>query len=121
MKILGVDDNPDIALLLSIAFKSSGHDFSYTLDGREALKLIRENKYDVILLDLAMPEFGGIDLLNAMDKEGLIGKQKIIILTASTTIDIDSPELRNRGVLECLRKPVDLDELSHKVEAIAAA
>jgi DNA-binding response OmpR family regulator len=121
MRILGVDDNPDIAMLLSIAFNSSGHDFSYTLSGREALKLIRENKYDVVLLDLAMPEFSGNDLLNALEQEGLIGKQKIIILTASTTIDNDSADFKKMGVVECMSKPVDLDELSRKVEAIAAA
>lgn len=119
MKILGVDDNPDIAMLLSLVFNSSGHDFSYTLSGREALKLIRENKYDVVLLDLAMPEFSGNDLLNALEQEGLIGKQKIIVLTASTTID--SADFKKRGVVECMYKPVDLDELSCKVEEIAAA
>lgn len=118
MKILGIDDNPDITSVFEIAFTSYGHEFTGTFDGREGLRLIRENRYDLVLLDLAMPEFSGVDVLNALDKEGLLGRQKVIIVTASSTMERESESFREMGVSECMRKPVDLEELIQKTEDV---
>lgn len=119
MRILGIDDNEDINALFDIALSSLGHEFSSTLSGRHGLTLIRENQYDCILLDLAMPEFSGMDLLNALEQEGLLSRQKVIIVTASSIVDSDFVEFKKRGVSECLRKPIDLDTLLQKIDAIA--
>ena len=119
MKILGIDDNADIITGFAIAFTSTGHEFSSTLSGREGLRLIRENRYDVVLLDLAMPEFSGVELLIALEQEKLLGKQKIIIVTASSMVDSELESFKTMGVSECLRKPVDLDELVRTTEEVA--
>ena len=120
MKILGIDDNEDINKLFQVALNSMGHEFSYSLTGREGLELIRKNKYDVVLLDLAMPEFSGIELLSSLEHEGLIDKQKIIIVTASSVVDRELSEFRQKGISDCLKKPVDLDALLTRIEAVAA-
>ncbi len=119
MKILGIDDNADINKLFEAAFTSSGHEYTFTISAREGLKLIRENHYDLVLLDLAIPEFSGKDLLEALQKEGLTAKQKIIVVTASAAIDKDLDHFKTIGVSECIRKPVDLEELLTKAEEIA--
>jgi DNA-binding response OmpR family regulator len=82
--------------------------------------MIRENKFDLVLLDLAMPEFSGKDLLENLQKEGLTGKQKIIIVTASATIDKELDQFKTMGAADCLRKPVDLDQLLARAEAVLA-
>jgi DNA-binding response OmpR family regulator len=120
VKILGIDDNEEINKLFQIAFISSGHEYDYTLSSREGLRLIRENRYDLVLLDLAMPDFSGKDLLESLHREGLSGKQKIIIVTASATIDKDLDQFKDIGVSDCIRKPVDLDFLLARAEEIIA-
>lgn len=120
MKILGIDDNADINAVFGIALSSAGHEFSSTLSAKEGLRLIRANRYDVILLDLALPEFSGVDLLDAIEKDGLLGNLKIIIITASSVVEKDFERFMKRGVAACLRKPVDLDEFLQKIEEVAS-
>jgi len=118
MKILGIDDNTDINELLDTVLNGSGHEFIYVKNGTEGLKFIREKKFDIVLLDLAMPEFSGFDVINSLLKEGLLTKQKIILFTASSVLDSEIEELINKGVHSCIRKPVDLDFLLEKLEQL---
>ena len=66
MKILVVDDSVDITEALEMILEVLGHDFSSTNSGKEAVDLIKNNSYDVILLDLAMPGFSGLDVINEL-------------------------------------------------------
>ncbi len=118
MKILGIDDNADINMLLGTVLSASGHEFSSVTDGREGIKLLRQNSYDIVLLDLAMPEFSGFDVLEALKKEGLIGKQKIILLTASSITDEEINELLKTGVRSYLRKPLDMDAFVERIQQV---
>src|ERR671914_1142874 len=117
-KILGIDDNADINELLDTILNGSGHEFIYVKSGIEGLKLIREQKFDIVLLDLAMPEFSGFDVINSLVKEGLITKQKIILFTASSVLDSEIEELIKKGIHSCIRKPVDVDFLLEKLEQV---
>lgn len=51
---------------------SSGHEFSYVNNRKEGLKLIQENSYDLVLLDLSMPEFTGLDVVDSLNNDGII-------------------------------------------------
>jgi CheY-like chemotaxis protein len=117
-KILGIDDNTDINELLDTILNGSGHEFIYVKSGIEGLKLIREKKFDIVLLDLAMPEFSGFDVINSLLKEGLLTKQKIIIFTASSVLDSEIEDLIKKGIHSCIRKPVDVDLLLEKLEQV---
>ena len=118
MNILVIDDNSDINELLSVALNGNGHEFSSVQDGREGLKKIKQNRYDIVLLDLAMPEFSGFDVLEALKKEGLIKKLKIILLTASSITDEEITELLATGVTSYLRKPLDIDMFVEKIQQV---
>ena len=118
MKILGIDDNTDINELLDTVLNGSGHEFIYVKNGTEGLKFIREKKFDIVLLDLAMPEFSGFDVINSLLKEGLLSKQKIILFTASSVLDSEIEELIKKGINSCIRKPVDVDFLIEKLEQL---
>ncbi len=118
MKVLSIEDNRDINMLLDTVLTSSGNEFSSVTDGREGLKLITQNKYDVVLLDLGMPEFSGFDVINALKKEKLMDKQKIIILTASSIQDKELNELVKEGIHSYLRKPIDIDILIEKIQRV---
>lgn len=111
MKILGIDDNTDINNLMKDVLEAHGHNFTFTNNGREGVKLISEQQFDAVFLDVAMPEFSGIDVVDALLKEGIIKKQPVILFTASSITNSEIQELIKKGVYSCIRKPVEIDAL----------
>jgi len=119
MNILGIDDNEDILKLLDTVISSKGHDFTQVDNGKEGIKLIEEQNFDAILLDLAMPGFSGLDVIESLKKSNKLKDQKIIIFTASSATEKEIGELlKNEGVSSCIRKPVDIKTLIKEVEDI---
>jgi len=119
MNILGIDDNEDILKLLNTVLTSKGHDFTQTLNGKDGIKLIEEQNFDAILLDLAMPEFSGLDVIESLKKSNKLKDQKIILFTASSATDKEIDVLlQNDGIRICIRKPVDINVLINKVEEV---
>ena len=118
MRILGIDDNSDINKLLETVLTASGHEFFSVTDGRDGIKLIKQKPYDVVLLDLAMPEFSGFDVLSSLKADGTIERQKIILLTASSITDQEINDLLKTGVHSYIRKPLDIDVLVERIEQI---
>ena len=90
LKILVVDDSVDITEALEMTLEVMGHNFSSTNSGKEAVDLIKNNSYDVILLDLAMPGFSGFDVINELQTMPSVKDLNIIIFTASTFNDSES-------------------------------
>ena len=120
MNILGIDDNEDILKLLNTVITSKGHDFTQALNGKDGIKLIEEQNFDVILLDLAMPGFSGLDVIESLEKNDRIKNLKIIIFTASSATDKEIDVLlKHDGIKSCIRKPVDINILINKVEEVA--
>lgn len=117
MKILVVDDNNSITELLSEYFKRKGHDCITTNDGKEGLSLCLNSKFDTIILDLAMPEFTGMDFLDSLAQEGKIAEQKIIVLTAMPLGSVEIDGQRN-GICEVLPKPCSLSVLLKTLESL---
>jgi CheY-like chemotaxis protein len=78
----------------------------------DGLDRIKEEDYDVILLDISMPEFSGIDIIHALETEKILKDQKIVIFsaTAFTTGQINDL-LKKDGIQGCLKKPIQLNEL----------
>ncbi len=118
MNILQIDDNLDITKLVKTVLQSSGHQFASADNGKDGLQLIRDNKYDVVLLDLSMPGISGMQVIDELTKEGIIDKQKIVLFTASSVRDDEISESIEKGVHSCIRKPVDIDTLLEKINQI---
>jgi len=118
MKILGIDDNEDLLQLTEIAMSSGGHEYESTNNGKDGLELIRKHQFDVVLLDLSMPDFSGLDVLDALVNDGIINKQKIVVFTASTPSQEESKSLFEKGVHSILTKPLDPDLLLDHLEKI---
>ena len=118
MKILGIDDNEDLLSLCEIALSSEGHEWTGINNGREGLQAIKDKKFDAVLLDLAMPEFSGIDVVDALVKEGIMNKQKVIIFTASSATENEYGPLLEKGAYSILKKPLDVDLLIETIKKI---
>jgi len=120
MKILLIDDNEDLLEVCETFLTSVGHEFTGINNGREGLKAIQDNKFDVVLLDLSMPEFSGRDVIDALVKDGIMNKQKVVIFTATSPSKEDIDLYLEKGAQSILKKPVDPDNLSkfiHKLES----
>jgi len=116
MNILAIDDNEDILKLLDTVITGKGHDFTQVLNGKDGVKLIEEQNFDAILLDLAMPEFSGVDVIESLKTSNKLKDQKIILFTASSATDKEIGELlQNEGVSSCIRKPVKIKFLMSKI------
>ena len=118
MKILGIDDNTDLLDLCKVVLTSDGHEYTGVTKGREGLEEIRNGNYDLVLLDLSMPEFSGIDVIDALDKDGLMNKQKIVIFTASSATEKEYGPLLEKGAHSVIKKPLDVDLLSEHIKKI---
>ena len=84
LKILIVDDNEQITKMLTTFLELNDHECIVAHDGNEGLKRIKENNHDVVLLDLAMPEFDGYSVIKNLEENNLLKEHKIIVFTAST-------------------------------------
>jgi len=111
MKVLLIEDNVTLSRMMSKYFRIKKIDCTISINGTEGLELILEQKHDVTLLDLAMPDFSGYNILDSLEKQGKLKEMKIIILTASSKSDQELDQFVKRGVLVCLRKPVALEHL----------
>jgi len=111
MKILLIDDNKDITTMLSKYLVLKGHSCSVSNNGHNGLNMITANQCDAILLDLAMPEFSGVDIVEDLYKNGKIAKLNIVALTASSVSSDREEHLKKMGVKAILKKPIDPDEL----------
>ena len=122
MKILEIDDNPDIVQFMEMTIQSLGHEFDSAPGGKEGLEKIRNEKYDLVFLDLSMPDFTGIDVIDALEAEGILDKQKIILFTASY-LGLESLEqdLKSKGIYAILAKPADIDQIMEKIDEIEAS
>jgi len=120
MKILGIDDNEDLLEVCETVLNSDGHEYTGISDGINGLKAIRDEKFNAVLLDLSMPEFSGMDVIDALVKDGIMNKQKVVIFTATSPTEKEIDLFLEKGVHSILKKPVDPDDLSkfvHKLES----
>ena len=106
--------------LCDVALTSEGHEYTAINNGKEGLQAIKDKKFDVVLLDLAMPEFSGVDVLDALVKEGIMDKQKIIVFTASAGTEKEFSPLLEKGVHMIIRKPLDIDHLIETIKKMAS-
>jgi DNA-binding response OmpR family regulator len=118
MRVLLIDDNKDIAEMVRLCLESQ-EDITCNVvsDGKAGLQSIREeDTFDVILLDLAMPEFSGFDIFKALKDKDLLKSQNILIFTASSVTDTEVQEMLASGAKGVLRKPLSIDDLIGTVE-----
>jgi DNA-binding response OmpR family regulator len=118
LKILGIDDNKDLLDLCEVVLTAEGHEYTGVLTGKEGLEEIRNGNYDLVLLDLSMPEFSGIDVIDSLDKEGLMNKQKVVIFTASSATEKEYGPMLEKGAHSVIKKPLDVDLLVEHIKKI---
>lgn len=85
--ILAIDDSDIIINLIQILLESEGYSFSYAYNATDALDLIKQKNFDLILMDIEMPEKTGVELLEEMKQLDLTKDTKVVMLTGKTDIN----------------------------------
>ena len=119
MRVLAVDDNEDILNLINLIVESKGHSLELAHDGRQGLDLMRRKEYDLVFLDMSMPEITGLDVIDELAKDGIIKKQRITLFTASYLgVEDIEDELRKKGIYSILSKPADIDQITDLLDKV---
>jgi len=120
MKILGIDDNQDLLDLCELALTSDGHEYLGVTTGKEGIQILKDEQYDMVLLDLSMPDFSGVDVVDALVEAGIMTKQKVVIFTASSATEKEYGPLLEKGAHSIVKKPLDVDDLLETVHRIGS-
>lgn len=106
--ILVVDDESRMRHLLSIMLEGEGHKIDQAPDGREALKMVKENPYDMVISDIKMPHLDGMGFLNEVTNLNI--PCPVVFITAFATVDSAVEAMRN-GAADYITKPFEEDRI----------
>jgi DNA-binding NtrC family response regulator len=116
IRVLVVDDDPLLRKLVTEQLARSDFAASSAGNGRECLDTLRDADYDVVLLDIMMPDMSGLDALREIRK--LDDPPEVVMLTADTSLSTGIEAMRH-GAYDYLTKPATLDEMEavlHKAD-----
>ena len=115
MKILFAEDTKDLNRAVCAVLAHEGYHVDPVYDGLEALKRIREDSYDCIVLDIMMPGADGLEVLRQLRKTGII--TPVLLLTARAEVD-DRVDGLDAGADDYLTKPFAMKELLARIRAM---
>ena len=118
LKVLAVDDERSVTMLLNRALTAQGHDVDVANDGAEALRMIFLNEYDAILLDVRMPGLGGSEVFRSVEvlRPDLAGR---VLFITGDTVSPDTRSFLEQTRVEVLHKPFSLEELRQCMDRFA--
>jgi DNA-binding response OmpR family regulator len=116
MIILIVEDDDDIASLLRRGFGNEGHDVTWARTGREGLEQGRKAAFDIIILDIMLPELSGIEVCRGLRSSGPNVATPILMLSARDSVG-DRVEGLSAGADDYVIKPFAFEELLARVQA----
>ena len=117
MRALIIDDNDQILDVLSFLLETNDVEFKTINNGKDALELIYnnsnsdENKFDLIFLDLAMPEMSGFEVVDDLHANRALTNRKLIVITALELSPEDERSLLDKGVTAVLKKPILVEDV----------
>ena len=107
-KILIVDDEPRLCSSLKSLLSHQGYEAHTSTGGKQAMESLAGNGFDVVLLDVVMPDVDGYQVMDYMDRRNL--ETPVIFITGHASVDSAVSALRG-GAYDYLRKPLDYEEL----------
>jgi CheY-like chemotaxis protein len=118
-QVLCIDDNPRNLYVLVEILKAAGHMPTEVASGREALKLLGEKKFDVVLLDMVMPDMDGLDMLARLRAGGGINQETPVIACTANVLPDQVESYLSAGTAGVLAKPLNIREVLMAVAAAA--
>ncbi len=115
--ILVVDDDPDSCTIFKDILEERGYQVSIASSGEEAVETTREDRYDVVFIEVELPQMNGLETCLAIRK---INPQAVVVMITANYQEADDlvEEVQKRDVYSCLCKPVDMREVTQLVDEI---
>jgi CheY-like chemotaxis protein len=118
-RVLVVDDEPDVLLLCRVNLEFEGYEVVEASDGEEAMERLREQRFDVVLLDVMMPKMDGWQVLEAVKADESLRELPVVMLTAKVQ---DQDQIRgwSQGAADYITKPFSPLALSQVLQDVLA-
>jgi len=116
-RILVIEDEPDIRQVLDYNLRMAGHDVLAASQGQDGLKLVHDQRPDLVLLDLMLPDISGIEVCRSIKDDVLTRMIPVIVLTAKGE-EIDRVVGFELGADDYVTKPFSVRELVLRIRAI---
>ena len=113
--VLVVDDEEALRTVLSSELASEGYQVESASDGDEAISIVQNKQFDLILLDIKMPKVDGFEVLKFVKKS--YPQMKVIMLTAFADLK-NAIESKKLGAEDFISKPYDLVDLLTTIERV---
>jgi len=111
MKVLHVDDSPEICRLYADMLAIGNNTVKSVNDGLEGLELVLKNDYDLILLDVCMPKYSGINFIHDLKAKRPSEMKKIVIVSVLELRESHKKELLKLGIHSVEEKPATIQKL----------
>ena len=115
MKVLLVDDDTTLRRTLGIGLRAEGHEVLMAADGRTALQALREDRPDIVVLDLGLPDLSGIEVLRQLRSWSTT---PVVVLSARAE-SAEKVEALDLGADDYVTKPFGMEELLARIRAAA--
>lgn len=116
-KVLIVDDEPDLLLMLRVSLEAVGFETGLAADGDVALQRMRAERFDLVLLDVMMPVLDGWSVLEALKDDA--DAPPVLVVSAKTAMQ-DRDRALALGAAAYITKPFDLEALVAKLHEVLA-
>ena len=117
MNVLVIDDNQYTSAAIADYCNMRGTQCRQINEGKKGLFEIQKRAYDLIILDVAMPEYTGLDILSQLKKQGVCN-QNIIILTGTNLKTEDFEIYKELCIIKVLSKPISLVNLDQIINRV---
>jgi excisionase family DNA binding protein len=114
-RVLVVDDELSVREALGAALQAKGYEVVLAKDGREALRSIRQDRFDLIFLDILLPEVGGASVLKAIKRRD---PEAVVVLITGYPYHDETLAALDHGPAMLLRKPIKLTDIHAVLEIV---
>jgi len=111
VKILHIDDSTEICDMYADMFTADDSTIKSVNDGKEGLEIIIKNDYDLILLDMCMPKYSGLDFLHDLKNKRPSELKKVVIVSLLDLTEEHVKELLDLGIHSIEPKPTDFQSM----------
>ncbi|MEW6297461.1 MAG: response regulator [Thermodesulfobacteriota bacterium] len=112
-KILLVDDDKLTRTVLGQFLRANGYEVELAADGAQAVSLLRDNKFDLVVADVVMPDMSGWDLSDHVS--AVAPDTSVLLMTAYAAVQAQSRHTQSRARPEVILKPLVLTDLLSKI------
>ena len=118
MNFLIIDDNPQIVHLLSKILENKGHQITSANLLDEGIKLASSQTFDAFIVDAPLPGYEKLQVVDELEKNGMLSSKKIILFTALDIPNSAILELKTRGLYSYLKKPLEAEKIVQELSLI---